>query len=65
MNLGYHSISPELEKALDESKARKPMTPDEIFEQKVSWCYGMHNSSNLTKDEVRSMLIKQAKYDLS
>ncbi len=36
-----------------------PMTADELFEQKVSWCYSMQSrESTLTKDQVRAIVRK-------
>lgn len=48
---------PELEKLLKEA-AKRPMTPDECFEQKVSFVYGQLGFSNpeITKEEVRARL---------
>lgn len=47
----------ELERMLTESAGR-PLTPDEMFEQKVSFVYGqlMNIQSDITKDEVREHL---------
>lgn len=50
--------SPTLDELLATAKARGPMTPDEMFEQKVSWVYGqmMDCDPTITKDEVRRRL---------
>lgn len=46
----------ELQAALERAKGWKP-TVAELFEQKVSWCYGMQKyPPALTKDQVREML---------
>lgn len=57
----YHRISPELETALDAARKRAPMTAEELFEQRVSWCYGMQKLSKpnpLTREQIREMLLK-------
>lgn len=36
-----------------------PMTPEQLFEQKVSFVFGQIGGS-ITKDEVRRMLLEQA-----
>jgi hypothetical protein len=36
---------------------KRPMTPEDIWEQRVSFCYGMLSfKSKVTKDEVRAIL---------
>ena len=48
----------ELGRLLRESAA-KPMTPEERFEQKVSWVYGMlPHDTPLTKEDVRRHLLE-------
>lgn len=56
MSIPPYKTSPELLAALDRAK-RHVMTPEEVFEQRVSFVYGMSNSG-LTKDEIRDMLAK-------
>lgn len=49
--------SPELDRLL-KAAAGRTMTPDELFEQKVSWVYGqmMGCDPAITKEEVRRRL---------
>lgn len=49
-----------LSELLDTIKERPPMTPEEVFEQKVSWCYSMQNRAvSLSKEDVRTILRNQ------
>lgn len=60
--LGSFKTDPELLRLLERAKLHV-MTPDEIFEQRVSWCYGMQDCSAgnmLSKDQVREILLRQA-----
>lgn len=51
-------MSPELRAALERVKGHV-MTPEEIFEQQVSFVYGnLSFSSTITKDEVRARLMQ-------
>lgn len=47
----------EMQRILEEAAGHK-MTPDELFEQKVSWVYGqmMDCDPTITKEEVRKRL---------
>lgn len=56
-------MSPELEKAIERARNHK-MTPEEIFEQKVSFVYGqqMDSPNPLEKDQIRQMLIEHQGY---
>lgn len=53
------SANLELERLLKEAASR-PMTPDELFDQRVSFVYGqmMDCHPDITKDEVRKHLEK-------
>lgn len=51
-------MTPELQAALDRARLHV-MTPEETFEQRVSFVYGgMSNDGTLTKDDIRAMLAK-------
>lgn len=45
--------------ALIERARQHKMTPQEVFEQRVSWVYGEHalGGGTKTKDEIRQMLL--------
>lgn len=59
MNFGNIATSPELLALLEKARAHV-MTPAEVFEQRVSFVFGMLSSkSKLTRDDVRQFLIKQ------
>lgn len=49
-------MSPELEAAIERAK-NHVMTPEEVFEQRVSFVWGM-GKGDRTKDEIREMLAK-------
>ena len=52
---------PDLQRLLEEA-AKRPMTPEERFEQKVSFVYGQLAFSNpdITKEQVRAHLRENA-----
>ena len=54
--------NPELLEKL-EAAAKKQMTPEEIFEQRVAWVWSLQDFSNgeppYSKDEIREMLRKK------
>jgi hypothetical protein len=53
----------ELKQLLDRIRNVAPMTPEQIFEQKISYVFGMLDADNpLTKDDVRRILREQAGY---
>jgi len=56
-------MSPELRAALERARDHK-ISPEELFEQKVSFVYGqqMDSPNPLEKDAVRQMLIEQQGY---
>lgn len=48
-------------KLFDRVRAMPRMTADQVFEQKVSWCFGqLGQDSQLTKDDVRRVLLAQS-----
>lgn len=49
---------PTLLELIERARHHKP-TPQEVFEQRVSWVYGEHalGGGTKTKDEIRQMLI--------
>lgn len=56
MTTQQSTADPELLELLERAKHRK-LTPDELFEQRVSFVYGQIGSdSKLTKDEVRGII---------
>ena len=57
--LGRIATDPELVRLLKEA-AKRQMTPEERFEQKVSWVYGQlgHKHPEITKEQVRAHLIE-------
>lgn len=53
-------VNIELEKLLKKARSHK-MTPEERFEQRVSWVYGqLPKESTVTKEEVRKRLLENA-----
>lgn len=55
-------MSPELEAAIERARHIK-MTPEQKFEQRVSFVYGMLSSKDKrTKDDIRRMLIDEHGY---
>ena len=56
---------PELARLLELAKSHK-MSPEELFEQRVSWVYGMlSENSTTTKEDVRNHLVAAGYADLS
>lgn len=57
-------MTDDLQKLLEKA-AGLPMTPEELFEQKVSFVYGqlMDCNPEVTKDQVRAQLRKMAEDD--
>jgi hypothetical protein len=53
------ATSPEMLALIERARQHKP-TPQEVFEQRVSWVYGEHalGGGAKTKDEIRQMLIE-------
>jgi hypothetical protein len=46
--------------ALLDKAAKRRITPMEVFEQRVSWCWGiLGDESGLTKDQVRQMIFER------
>lgn len=57
------AMSDELRGLLEKAKNMPPMTPAQLFEQKVSWCYGQLGHNNpLTKEQVRAMILRHEGY---
>jgi hypothetical protein len=53
------ATSPELLALIERARQYKP-TPQEVFEQRVSWIWGQHalDGGTKTKDEIRQMLVE-------
>ena len=59
LKMGGHKMSPELEAAIERAR-HHIMTPEEKFEQRVSFVFGQQDYDNpnpRTKDEIREALI--------
>lgn len=56
-------MTPELKKALEKARSHV-MTPEEKFEQRVSFVYGQqdHDKPGKSKDEIRQMIIDREGY---
>lgn len=59
MSLSNHKTSPRLLELIERARHHK-MTPEEVFEQRVSFVYGQQDHDNpnpRSKDEIREKLI--------
>lgn len=58
MSLGCPPTNPELIRLLEAAKLRGPLTPREIWQQRVSWAYGNNLSDNApTREQVEAAAI--------
>jgi len=47
-----------LTELLERARALPPMTAEELFEQRVSWCWSMLSDETVTRQQVRDILLR-------